>query len=751
MRSHTFPLALLIVISIGISGFSVTPIHLIKAQEVYPREETLYVDIDEGRVLTPDLWNPFLWGCYRSQGLRQWVKEELFYLNWENGTIIPWLAEGYEISPDYKKITIYVRKGVKWSDGVPFTAKDIEFTFKMLKEHASVWLLWSMDVNATIADVRAINNYTVVFYLRKPDPHAFYRFFVARIGEAIPIVPKHIWEGKDPLKFKNYPPVFTGPYRLVKASETEFVYERRDDWWATEVFGVKPAPKYIIAVWYGPEEKRIMAMARHKLDAICDISVSGYLTLRGLNPYVVAWYKEAPYAYVPAGCARYLKLNRNKYPWNITEVRWALSLAIDRDEIIRIAYEGSTTKVPTLFETVKSLMPYLVTIEDLLKEYNTTEYNPEKAKEILEKLGFKKGSDGIWVTPKGTRLEATLITLSPFIEFQRIAMVLAAQLQRFGIDVSIKNLDWGPAVSAIVTGKYDMAVWFICGCVVDPYITLDTIRAGWPHPEFNETVSKLKALRPEDPEFKKLFRDAMAIWLKHLPDIPLVNSRKLIAFDTYYWTNWPTTDNPYIQPFCWLQNFLFVLLRIKPARQTLTILAEPAEGGSTTPEPGVYKYTTGESITITATPAEEFEFDYWELDGVRISEERTITITMEKSHTLVAHFRPLPKYTLTIVVYPSEGGTTSPPAGIHKIVAGKSITVTVSAAPGYRFKHWVLDGEVVSKETSYTITMDKDHVLEAHLEAVAPIAMYMWIGVAVVVVIIAIGILVYYRRRRKTY
>jgi peptide/nickel transport system substrate-binding protein len=85
------------------------------------------------------------------------------------------------------------------------------------------------------------------------DVDKVYRVYVALKG-AITIVPKHVFEKVDPLNFKNYPPIGTGPYKLVRAEPTMTVFERRDDWWGTRVFGVRPAPQYIVYANFGPED-----------------------------------------------------------------------------------------------------------------------------------------------------------------------------------------------------------------------------------------------------------------------------------------------------------------------------------------------------------------------------------------------------------------------------------------------------------------------------------------------------------------
>src|SRR5690606_1783994 len=82
---------------------------------------------------------------------------------------IPWLATGHEFNEDFTAVTVNIRDGVKWSDGEPFTANDVAFTFTMLKEHAPK-LTWSIDVQTWVEDVKADDDLTVTFTLTNPNP-----------------------------------------------------------------------------------------------------------------------------------------------------------------------------------------------------------------------------------------------------------------------------------------------------------------------------------------------------------------------------------------------------------------------------------------------------------------------------------------------------------------------------------------------------------------------------------------------------
>jgi peptide/nickel transport system substrate-binding protein len=169
------------------------------------RTKTLILDMDSGRDLTPDVWNPYLPGRQLSQGYHQAILEPLFMLNYETGQIQGWTGESMTPNDSQDVWTLKIRDGVTWSDGVPFSADDVVFSIRMLISHAPD-LVDSANMKEWVASVNKIDDQTVQFNLNKPNPRFQLDYFPVRIWGSINIVPKHIWEGKDPLTFTYYDP-----------------------------------------------------------------------------------------------------------------------------------------------------------------------------------------------------------------------------------------------------------------------------------------------------------------------------------------------------------------------------------------------------------------------------------------------------------------------------------------------------------------------------------------------------------------
>lgn len=547
-----------------------------------PRDETLYVGISKKVALGPKVLNIYTPGFDRSRtGLHQLVMEYFFYVNLETGEYIPWLAENFEYSADFKKITVNLKKGVNWNDGWPFTADDVVFTYNLLLENAPK-MVWSAEVAAWVESIRKLDDYSVELTLKEPNPrfHLIREAFPAvRIWGGVTILPQHVWKGEDPVKFDNYPPVGTGPYRLLSSSETAFVYERRDDWWVTEQYGVKPAPRYVVYQYFGPETSVVIGLVTNDIDVPPKelMSAGTYLIVKEKNPYVTAWHTRAPHAWLDP-CPRALMIQNDRPPWDRKEARWAISYLIDRDAIINLAYEGITLPTWGPYPYYKGLEPYFATIQDLIEKYPTTKYDPAKAEEIFKSLGFKKGTDGVWVMADGTRLKMDFLVESGDAELMKVTAVIADQLRAGGIDVTVRPLTGAVQSDTRLRGDWDIAYQPFCPGDTDVFDNLELFHskyyvplgepAPWyernsfryKNPEFDAIVDEISATLPRDVEkIKQLFRQAMAIWFEDLPVIPIVQAPALVPINTAYWVGWPSAADPWNMPVSWWATFNLVI------------------------------------------------------------------------------------------------------------------------------------------------------------------------------------------------
>jgi len=554
------------------------------------RRKTVIFDIDGGRVVDPELWNPYIPGSRLDHGFHQCVMEPLFILNYETGQIEPWLGLSFTANETMDVWTLVLREGVKWSDGEDFDADDVVFTIQMLLDNAPE-LGWSADLATWVEKVEKVNKTTVRFTLSKPNPRFQLDNFSVRIWGGPSIMPEHIWKDQDPLTFKNYDPakgwpVFTGPYVLDSVSEAEFVYVRNDAWWgARSGWKRLPAPEKLVWVWAGPEETRAALMAEGELDSLMDITLGALLAVKKKNPNVITWFDEMPYAWVPDPCSRTFEFNHTAEPWDDKDMRWAINYAFDRDQILEIAYEGTTLKSRHFFPAYPPLNRLVDLLEDagLYDEYPLMTHDPAKAKEIIESKGWELGGDGYYYKD-GKQLSMDITCHEAFIEKQRIAQVQVEELQAIGVNASMRieaGATWGDNFDF---GNFECRMgWQTCDSVNEPWASMDRFNTKWLLPvgdrasknewrwsgaaaeAYSAIVDEIGVLPMGDPKIDELFVEAMELWMAELPVIPITQAKKIIPFDTTYWTGWPTFyDNHYVHPPTWWQHTHKIIHNLEP-------------------------------------------------------------------------------------------------------------------------------------------------------------------------------------------
>lgn len=544
-----------------------------------PREKTLIFENIEGRVPVPDNMNPFISGQYLDWGTWQAVYESLFYLNLESGELEPWLAESGEYSDDGKSVTIKLRPGAKWADGTPFTADDVVFTIEMLKANPN--LQWSGEMNVWVDAITAIDPQTVKIDFTAPNPRFLTDYFGVRIWETVLIQPKHIWENEDPNTFTNFDlekgwPLGTGPYKLVRSTETETVFDRLPNWWGVETgFADMPAPERAIWVAAPSEDTRAAMAVNNQLDAMWIMSRSTFEIAKERNPNIIGWTTELPYAYLDA-CPRDLRVNTLLPPVDNKVIRHAINDAINRQQLIDVAFEGMTEPSYSLFPTYAPLKAFLDRNEETLKLVRS---NPDEIGPALEAEGYSKNDEGLWADSNGETIQIEMLVRSGETDQLKMGPVLVAQLRKAGFDASMRSVETAVYFTDVYTGKAALWLGGTCGSVQDPYASFALMHSKLSAPlgesaernqtrfsnaRFDELVDTMSTVK-EGPEFDAAADEALKIASEELPFIPLVQARLLTPFNTTYWENWPTAENPYNHPGHWWVTGNYMIHNVTPA------------------------------------------------------------------------------------------------------------------------------------------------------------------------------------------
>lgn len=536
----------------------------------------------------PDIWNPYIPGTFILQGMNQNMMEPLFMLNYETGNIDGWLAESYKANDTLDEWIVTLRQGTEWSDGTPLTSEDVVFTINLLKEYAPQ-LNWSGAVAQWVESVEAVDDRTIKFTLTGSNPRFVMENLAGTTSQAIVPLPKHMWEGKDPVTFKNEyneatgAPVFSGPYVVKNFSSTLFVYKRNDNWWGAKsgAFNL-PAPLEIHRPWVGDAATGQQMLVNNETDAGGG-NLSTNQALQAQNPKLIAYSDEPPYGWIDP-CPRMLTINSTVAPWDKKEMRWALSYAINRQQIVDVVNEGAGATSSFIFPDYGAMKPYQEAIADIIAPIG--EFNQDKSRALLEGQGYTlDAGSGKYVGADGKPLSLDIV-LPPFME--PWARMVVQQLNDVGIDAVLRILEWGVFRDQTGRGNFTAATqWDGCGSVIEPWFGMQRYHKKWVNPigtpgteyvdntnnggrwvndEYSALIDEMGSLPLGDPRVVDLMKQAVTIWADELPDIPLVQTPVFYLWNTTYWTNWPTKANNYVQPPGHWQHFLRQLVELKPAQ-----------------------------------------------------------------------------------------------------------------------------------------------------------------------------------------
>jgi len=598
-----------------------------------PRDQTLIVDMLGGTISSPELMNPYITGLELTAGINQLVYSALWDINTASGQMEPILAAEMPeaLNDDFTAYKVVLRQGITWNDGEAFNADDVVFTAEMLRDNDGLGPHGLIVEN--LVSVEKIDDYTLEFTLTKSTPRFATLFGSDIFGPQFRISPEHIWSEVDPVNFKNFPPVTTGPYNYKDHDPNGnwVLWEKREDWQDSDLaaFSGEPQPEFIFFRYYGPEEKRILAMAQNDLDVLMDISPDGWSALQKRNDNVKAWFDHFPYANLDDPCERGIHFNTTRAPYDQTEVRWALALAMNVVNVSLNTFNGMLRVSPLQAPPIQILMEtYHIPMTDWLKDFALPDgYKPfddgvagriaeqlkadgveglpenaeelkalfgvgwwkedhEQAAKMLESVGFSKNSDGKWLLPDGT-LWTILVNAPADFEVlsQRLAFAVVNEWQEFGINAEVRQLQGGPFWTNYSTGEYDASSqWWPSSCAVSPdlfhnmetwhqkYIVAEGVSSGnnrerYSTPEISALIDQAVALPPEDPQVVELWTQVLQELVIGLPVIDVVGTSKFVPVNETYWTNFASADNYYEGPWWWWTQFKMMMAEIRPVAQ----------------------------------------------------------------------------------------------------------------------------------------------------------------------------------------
>jgi peptide/nickel transport system substrate-binding protein len=385
------------------------------------------------------------------------------------------LAKSWKVSSDRRLYTLELRRGLRFSDGVPFDADDVLFSFKVyLDEKVNAPQRDSLLVGETPIIVRKVDPYTVTFTLSRPYASA------ERLFDSVAILPRHLLEraysegklvhawtlGTPPDRIAGL-----GPFRLKEyVPGQRLTLERNPYYWKTDHNGRRlPYLAEITFLSVGNEDAEVLRFEGGETDIINRINADNYSVLQrsscGLQLYDLG--PDLDYNFLLFNLNSTLPAEageiRRKQQWfNDVRFRQAVSSAIDRDGLNRIIYHGRGAPIWTHVSPGNRLW------------FDTSALRPHRslthARDLLKAAGFSwREDEGTLVDRRGAPVEFSIMTSSSSNERTEMATIIQEDLRELGIHLQVVPLEFHSMLDRVFqTHDYEAAVMGLSGGDGDP-------------------------------------------------------------------------------------------------------------------------------------------------------------------------------------------------------------------------------------------------------------------------------------------
>ena len=556
------------------------------AQVSIPREDTVYCI---GAIWGP----PTTWNLYAPQstwGTDHFLYMPLFFYSNAKDAWLPGIGESYKVV-NKTTLQVKIRDVAKWSDGKPITAEDVEFTFNTTKRFGfgpgTGWYDY-------IASVKAVSEKVVEFKIRT-DKINYYSFMGYSLGTRV--LPKHIYEdlekkGQNIRDWANDDPakqVVSGPYKLFFQDPNNVIYERLDNWWGKDIFGL-PKPKYIAHIIYKDNASANLAFEKGDSDWAGTFIPEVYALWEKKGLPIRTWFKSKPY-YMPDGIV-FLYISYQNPVLKDPNIRKAIAYAVPYADMLEKAYfnyssQAHPSMVIDIFDVYKQWIDYTWARTVWKSEDGRVKTDLTTANKILDSAGYKRGKDGIRVTKDGKRLGPYTISVPyGWTDWMMMCEMIAKNLRDIGIDIKTEFPDYSVWADRMTKGTFDFIIswsagpgydhpWNVYRFVLDQRLSKpfgeETWAGDWVrynNPEIPAILDKI-ASSLKTTEKKSLYSKLQRIVYRDLPAIPLFYGAHWYAFNESKWVGWPKEENAWWYPSApWSANNFPILFGIAKKGET---------------------------------------------------------------------------------------------------------------------------------------------------------------------------------------
>jgi len=401
---------------------------------------------------------------------------DLIHINRGSLKTEPSLAKSWSVSRDGRQYTLQLRRGVRFSDGEPFSADDVIFSFQVyLDEKVDSSQRDLLVVGGKPINVVKLDDYTVRFELAQPYAAA------ERLFDSIAILPRHLLQSgyragafSQAWSLSMPPSQFAGlgPFRLKEyVAGQRVVLERNPYYWKADRAGNQlPYLNEVVFLFVPSEDAQVIRFQAGDTDVLSRFSADNFAVLQ--KQQAVKGYHLDD---LGAGLEyNFLFFNMNdldakalpeiarKQAWfQDLRFRQAVSAAIDREGIVRLVYSGRATAIWDQVTPGNKLW-----LDDKIAH---PARSLDRARQLLQSAGFSWKSDGALLDPHGNPVEFSILTSSSNAQRTKIATIVQDDLSQLGMTVQVVPLEFRAMVDRLLnTHNYEAAVMGLVSGDADP-------------------------------------------------------------------------------------------------------------------------------------------------------------------------------------------------------------------------------------------------------------------------------------------
>ncbi|MBU1082244.1 MAG: ABC transporter substrate-binding protein, partial [Spirochaetes bacterium] len=424
----------------------------------------------------------------------------------------PGLAESWSVSPDSLSWTFKLRRGVAWSDGVPFTSKDVKFTYETT---AAAELGLYYGFLSGIESIETPDDYTVVIRTSGPKANL--------LQNPTPILPEHIWKAgvADLETFEDPAMVGTGPFRFKEWQKGQYFSMVANP----DYFGGAPKVGSAVFSIFANRETLAQSLSNGEIDVALNLYPDQMAQLERAGNVTVRSFAGNGFTQMTINCWDDPASGGDPALLD-ARVRRAIDLAINKQDLIDIAFNRGGVPGDSLIPPATAFWRWAPTGGD------ARPFDPAAADRLLDSAGFSaKDATGARLRADGSPLSIRLVARAENPREVKAGQMIQGYLRDVGVAVKLSTLDDGALSDAITAGDFDMFIWG-WGGDVDPttmlsILTTDQIdgtnEPRYSNPAYDELVARQYTLLDPSERRAAVYQAQKIAW----EDSPLV----ILAYD----------------------------------------------------------------------------------------------------------------------------------------------------------------------------------------------------------------------------